>query len=174
MPVLLSFSSVLLAFFLFLHDDHRLFLLRLPAINCNQALCRRGEIERPPLFHPSPIFHPFFHSLVAERRAAAVIFFSDALWMRSAMQWSRERLRLPCRSPVECGMRKNSGWTWRCPEEREGNRGLRSCVCLCLKNASACTLSPWVPRASTRAWKVVWEQTGCWCFSFRQRCMDAH
>lgn len=86
MPVLLSFSSVLLAFFLFLHKDHRLFLLWLPAINCNQPLCRRGEIERPPLFHPSPIFHSFFHSLIAERRAAAVIFlwcfvdaFSDAV-----------------------------------------------------------------------------------------------
>jgi len=65
------------------------------------------------------------------------------VWMRSAMRWSRGERQLNV-----------NGWTWRCPEETE--------VCLCLKNASVCEY----PEQ-----KVVSEQTGCWCISFRQRCI---
>lgn len=150
----LSFSSVLLAFTLFLWEDHRLFLLRLQS----SALQERRDRET----SSSVSSLSFFPSVLSLglRSGELRLWFSrvNDLWMRSAMRWSRgERLGLRCGSPVEC--------EWVNMEVPWGNRGLRGCVCLCLKNASVCEY----PEQ-----KVVSEQTGCWCISFRQRCIDAH
>lgn len=150
----LSFSSVLLAFTLFLWEDNRLFLLRLQS----SALQERRDRETSSSFHLSPFFRPFFHWDCGAESCGCDFL----VWMLCGCV---QRCGEAGERDSGCGAVHQlnvNGWTWRCPEETEVCGG---CVCLFLKNASVCEY----PEQ-----KVVSEQTGCWCISFRQRCMDAH
>ncbi len=106
-----SFSSVLLAFTLFLWEDHRLFLLRLQS----SALQERRDRET----SSSVSSLSFFPSVLSLglRSGELRLWFSrvNDLWMRSAMRWSRER-DSGCGAVHQLNV---NGWTWRCPEETE-------------------------------------------------------